>query len=159
MFIPHLAGRVSPAWPEIRGSWAGLTWEHGPAHLYRAMLEGVALEYAIYREVLCKLDRTFSIAEMRITGGGERSMLWNQIKASAVGCRVVQMSRQEGGPMGCALLAGLGTGLFKDIATASQQWVGCGTVTKPVKQQVKHYSERLKRYRSLIDHLNQWSEK
>ncbi len=157
-FIPHLAGRVSPAWPELRGSWAGLAWEHGPAHLYRAMLEGVALEYALYRDVLRQRDSGFTMDEMRITGGGERSMLWNQIKASALGCRVVQMSRPEGGPMGCALLAGFGVGLFKDLARISQKWVGRGAVTKPLQRQFTHYSARLKRYRRLLDLLNQWSE-
>jgi xylulokinase len=158
MFIPHLAGRVSPAWPELRGAWAGLTWAHGPAHLYRAMLEGVALEYAIYRDVLRKLDRSFEMDEMRITGGGERSMLWNQIKASALGCCVVQMSRPEGGPMGCALLAGVGVGLFQDLDATAQKWVGRGIVTKPVRRQSAHYAARLQRYRGLLEHLNQWSE-
>lgn len=158
MFVPHLAGRVSPAWPELRGSWAGLTWAHGPGHLYRAMLEGVALEYALYRNVLRKLDPSFVMDEMRITGGGARSTLWNQIKASALGCPVVQMSRPEGGPMGSALLAGAGVGLFRDLDAVAQRWVGRGTVTKPVRRQSAHYTARLNRYRRLLEHLNQWSE-
>jgi xylulokinase len=158
MFVPHLAGRVSPAWPELRGSWAGLTWTHRSAHLYRAMLEGVALEYAVYRDVLRKLDPSFVMDEMRITGGGERSTLWNKIKASALGCPVVQMSRPEGGPMGCALLAGAGVGLFQDLDAAAQRWVGRGSVTQPVRRETAHYAARLARYRRLLEHLNQWSE-
>jgi len=52
LFIPHLAGRVSPARPRLRGAWVGLSWNHGPGHLFRAVLEGVALEYGIYLRTL-----------------------------------------------------------------------------------------------------------
>ena len=156
-FIPHLAGRVSPAWPQLRGSWAGLTWSHGTAHLYRAVLEGVALEYGIYRDVLKSLDRNFTMAEIRVTGGGERSKVWNRIKASALGCPVVQMSRTEGAPMGCALLAGFGVGVIKDIDRAAQKWVGRGEVTKPDRSEAGCYARRLKRYRELLTHLNNWA--
>ena len=52
MFVPHLGGRMSPSRPQLRGSWAGLAWSHTAGHLYRAVLEGVALEYCIYRDVL-----------------------------------------------------------------------------------------------------------
>ena len=50
-FVPHLGGRVSPGQPLLRGAWVGLTWSHGMGHLYRAVLEGVALEYGIYLEM------------------------------------------------------------------------------------------------------------
>ena len=56
LFIPHLGGRVCPGRPELRGAWAGLDWSHGPLHLYRAVLEGVALEYGLYLAVLRELD-------------------------------------------------------------------------------------------------------
>ena len=156
-FIPHLAGRVSPAWPQLRGAWAGLNWSHGTAHLYRAVLEGVALEYGIYRDVLKSLDRKFAMVELRVTGGGERSRVWNRIKASVIGCPVVQMARNEGAPMGAALLAGFGVGLFKDIDQAAQKWIKRGTKTKPDRNETRRYSKRLKRYRELLDHLNHWT--
>ena len=156
-FIPHLAGRVSPAWPLLRGSWAGLNWSHGTAHLYRAVLEGVALEYAIYRDVLKSLDRKFAMVEIRVTGGGERSKVWNRIKASVIGCPVIQMARTEGAPMGAALLAGFGVGLFKDIDRAAHKWIKRGTVTQPDLNETGCYSKRLKRYRELLDQLNHWT--
>ena len=106
MFVPHLGGRVSPSWPDLRGAWAGLTWAHTAAHLWRALLEGVALEYAIYRQVLLRLHSNLRLAEVRVTGGGEKSALWNQLKADALGTPVVQINRTEGAPLGSALLAG-----------------------------------------------------
>ncbi len=42
-FLPHLLGERSPYWnPAARAVFAGLARHHGPAHLTRAVLEGVA---------------------------------------------------------------------------------------------------------------------
>ena len=106
---------MSPSQPDLRGSWAGLTWSHTAGHLYRAVLEGVALEYCVYRDVLQAVNPELSIREVRITGGGDRSALWNQIKADALGIPVVQIDRHEGAPLGVAMLAGYGVGLFESI--------------------------------------------
>ena len=73
LFLPHLGGRVSPSQPTLRGCWAGLTWSHTAAHLYRAVLEGVALEYCLYRDVLRALNPELTIREIRVTGGGQQS--------------------------------------------------------------------------------------
>ena len=53
LFLPHLGGRVSPSQPPLRGMLGrpGLVATR-PRHLYRAVLEGVALEYCLYRDVL-----------------------------------------------------------------------------------------------------------
>jgi xylulokinase len=157
-FVPHMAGRVSPGWPRLRGAWSGLSWDHGPAQLYRAILEGVALEYGIYRDILRDLDPAFKIKELRVTGGGENNHAWNSIKAGVLGCPVVQMARREGAPMGAALLAGFGIGLFKTLPEAAQQWIGRGAVTKPRLGEKTCYARRLSRYRQLLQQLNQWSE-
>ena len=58
-FIPHLGGRVSPNWPDLRGSWVGLDWETTPGLLYRSMLEGVALEYGLYQRALKRFAASF----------------------------------------------------------------------------------------------------
>ena len=158
MFVPHFGGRVSPSQPKLRGSWAGLTWSHTAGHLYRAVLEGVALEYCIYRDVLQSVNPELSIREVRITGGGEKSALWNQIKADALGIPVVQIDRHEGAPMGAALLAGYGVGLFNRLETAAAQWIHKGDSVRPARKLAAHYQTRLDRYRRLLECLDQWAE-
>lgn len=157
LFVPHLGGRVSPSQPALRGSWAGLAWSHTAGHLYRALLEGVALEYCIYRDVLQTLNPELGIRELRITGGGERSALWNQIKADALGLPVVQIVRHEGAPLGAALLAGYGVGLFRSLDAAAKEWIQTGHVVRPDRKLAAHYAARLARYRTLIEVLHQWS--
>ena len=158
MFVPHLGGRISPSQPALRGSWVGLTWSHTAGHLYRAVLEGVALEYCIYRDVLQSVDPEMNIREVRITGGGEKSAPWNQVKADALGIPVVRINRREGAPLGVALLAGYGVGLFKRIETAAARWIRKGGATRPDRGLAAHYQARLGRYAELLDSLNRWSE-
>jgi xylulokinase len=157
LFVPHLGGRQSPSQPDLRGSWAGLTWSHTIGHLYRAVLESVALEYCIYRDVLQAVNSEQNIREVRITGGGEKSALWNQIKADALGIPVVQIDRHEGAPLGVALLAGYGVGLFKKLETAAARWIHKGHVVRPARQLAAHYKKRLSRYVSLLETLQTWA--
>ncbi len=158
IFIPHLGGRNSPSRPDLRGAWAGLTWSHTAGHLYRALLEGVALEYCIYLEGLERLNPELEIKEIRVTGGGEKSELWNRIKADTLGVRVVQVTRQEGAPLGAALLAGFGVGLFSSLDRTAGQWIKTGSVFSPDARLGEHYASRRKRYQQLLQQLQVWSE-
>lgn len=158
IFIPHLGGRVSPSQPLLRGSWSGVTWSHSAAHLYRAVLEGVALEYAVYRNVLRALNPELAIREIRITGGGENSKLWNQIKADAMESTVVQIQRSGGAPLGAAMLAGFGVGLFDDLDKTAAKWVRTGKSIPANPRMAQHYRQRLERYERLLAALQQWAE-
>jgi xylulokinase len=156
-FVPHLAGRVTPSQPLLRGAWAGLTWEHCKGHLYRAILEGVALEYGIYRDVLRELCPDYRLRELRITGGGEKSHVWNKIKADVLGCPVTQMTRPEGAPLGAALVAGLGVGIFTDLHATATTWIKTGCMTAPDRKKTGYYGKRLAKYQNLLKEMNQWS--
>ncbi|MFZ4397457.1 MAG: xylulokinase [Kiritimatiellia bacterium] len=158
LFIPHLAGRVSPGWPHLRGAWAGLTWAHATGHLYRAMLEGVALEYRLYKEALMELYPRLKVRELRITGGGEKSAAWNVIKADALNCRVLQIAASEGAPMGAAMLAGFGVGLLEDLDQAASKWIETGSATSPNRRLARLYETRYRRYVDLLNKMNEWSE-
>lgn len=157
LFVPHLGGRVCPAQPDLRGAWVGLTWDHTLAHLWRAMLEGVALEYGIYQRVLLSLFPQFKLGELRITGGGEKSSLWNQVKADVLQTPVRRIASSEGAPTGAALLAGYGVGLIASLPEAAQQWVACGQATTPRRALAPHYARRRAAYEELLEHLNRLS--
>lgn len=157
LFLPHLGGRVSPGWPELRGAWAGLTWDHGRADLYRAVLESVALEYALYQRAVRRLLPDAVLGELRITGGGERSDYWNQLKADVLQMPIVQIERGGGAPMGAAMLAGIGAGILADAPAAAARWVRLGRRFEPDPASADHYDKRLRRYESLLHSLHQWS--
>ncbi len=158
-FVPHLGGRVSPGQPQLRGSWAGLTWSHGKSHLYRAVLEGVALEYGIYVKSLEALYGRGNVTEVRVTGGGEKSAVWNRIKADVLGVPIVQIPGAGGAPLGSALLAAHGVGFVKDLDATAREWIRPGQVTQPDPSRASLGRSRVERYEALLEHLNAWSER
>jgi xylulokinase len=150
LFVPHLGGRVCPAQPDLLGAWAGLTWNHGLPHLYRAVLEGVALEYAVYQEGLRGLYKGLKVKELRVTGGGAQSTLWNRIKADVLQTPIRRVSRDEGAPLGAAMLAGYGVGVLRSLPEAAREWISLAEVTRPRRSLAAHAARRLSRYKSLL---------
>ena len=154
IFVPHLGGRVCPAQPGLRGAWVGLTWNNTMGHLYRAVLEGVALEYAIYKQGLLMLYPQLKLKELRAAGGGEQSSLWNQIKADALQTPLRRVSRSEGAPLGSAMLAGYGAGILKSLPDAARRWITLAEATRPRRMLARFYADRLTKYESILTHLN-----
>jgi xylulokinase len=152
LFIPHLGGRVCPAQPDLRGGWIGVTWQHSLAHLYRAVLEAVALEYGVYNSVLGELYPDFNLRELRITGGGARSALWNQMKANVLRTPVRRVAHASGAPCGAAMVAGWGTGVLLDLPTAARQWITLSKPQRPMKS--ADTDARLAVYRRLLQQLD-----
>ena len=157
MFVPHLGGRVSPGWPMLRGAWAGLTWDHTRAELFFVLLESVALEYALYQHALRRLLPGATFTELRITGGGEKSEVWNQIKADVLQTPIVQIARGGGAPMGAAMLAGIGAGVLPPLPGVADRWVRLGRRFMPDIARARHYEARAARYEDLLGALNKWA--
>jgi len=116
--LTGLTGERAPLWnPLARGVLFGLDLSHGRAEIVRAILEGVALGVRSVAEVL--QESGVEIRRIRVVGGGAASALWNQIRADAVGIEVERPSLTEGTATGIALLAGLGVGVYLDLAEAA----------------------------------------
>ena len=102
LFHPYFLGERVPHWnPNLRGSFTGLTLDHGKAHFFRAVQEGVAFSL---RDCLSEVDWG-GIAEARICGGGAKSRLWPKIIADVFGFPVVKMQYNDASTYGAALLA------------------------------------------------------
>lgn len=109
LWFPHLQGQVLPPRPRSRAALLGITSRHGRAHVMRAILEGIGLEYSRWaREVRSGLG--IVPTEVRVVGGGAVSKVWNSIKSDAVGVPWVPVDRQECGVLGDAMLAAVATG-------------------------------------------------
>lgn len=122
VMLPHLMGAFSPETNlAARGSFTGFTLGHTRGHFVRALLEGVAF---MLRQNLEFIERTgMEIKEIRSTGGGARSRLWNQIKADVCNRPVVTLENEETGLLGDAILAGVSCGIFNSIAEGCQSMI------------------------------------
>jgi xylulokinase len=157
LFVPHLGGRVSPPWPALRGAWVNLAWDHTRAEMFRAVLEGVALEYALYQHALRCLLPEAAFTELRVTGGGEKSAVWNQIKADALQMPLVQIEGGGGAAAGAAMLGAVSVKIFPDLPTAAKRWVRLGKCFIPDPMKATYYQERAARYKALLQSLNHWA--
>jgi xylulokinase len=119
IFLPYLLGERSPYWnPLARGSFVGLSKHHGPAHVTRAVMEGVAMNLKICLDAFEEQDH--DIGEVDAIGGGARSDVWLQIFADVWGKPVNRRSLvDEANALGAAVVAGVGVGLFDDFGVAS----------------------------------------
>jgi xylulokinase len=143
LWYPHIQGCVLPPRPHARGAWVGLTSAHGHGHLFRAVLEGIAYEYARWAELAPAV-----LTEARALGGGARSALWNTIKADVLGIEWVPAKRQECGVLGDALIAAVAAGHVTDVAGTAKSWQETGEPFRPDP-------ERHARYAKLIDASNE----
>lgn len=146
LWYPHVQGGVLPPQPHARGAWVGLTSAHTHGHLFRAVLEGIAYEYALWAELA-----PGELREARALGGGARSALWNRIKADVLGIDWLPMKRQECGVLGDALIAAAATGhVSRDaLGATAQTWQETAEPVRPDAERTRRYRELVRAYREL----------
>jgi xylulokinase len=152
VFLPYLTGERTPhPDPLARGAFVGLTARHTRPHMTRAVLEGVAFGLRDGFELIKSSDAGV-IHEVRVSGGGARSPVWRQILADVLGVPLVVTEAIEGAAYGAALLAGVGGGVWPDVATAAQATVKLGDRVEPGVN-ARAYEPVYKLYRDLYPTL------
>jgi xylulokinase len=151
IFLPYLTGERTPhPDPNARGVLFGLTLRHGRPHLTRAVLEGVSYGLLDSLELMRGLGLT--IEQVRVSGGGARSSLWRQILADAFDTEIVTVNVTEGAAYGAALLAGVGAGVWADVAEAARRSVAVTGRLSPGPDAAV-YADFYPRYRALYPAL------
>ena len=122
VFLPYLMGERSPLWDaQASGAFVGLGLHHGRAHLWRAVLEGVAC--ALRHNIETGLRGMDELEErLVVVGGASRSDLWMQIIADLTGRPVHTIAEDVEASLGAALLAAYGVGLI-DAEQVRRGWV------------------------------------
>jgi xylulokinase len=159
VFIPHLRGRNCPTQPYLRGVFAGFSWEHKREHLFRAILEGIAFEYAFYLKVIRELIPDLVFNEVRVIGGGAKSAFWNRIKASILGIPYLTLDRGEFAIWGAALCAAFGVGVFADLSAKAKASVRVVNVFHPDEKLYRVYQKYLPYYLETLETMNGVFEK
>ena len=152
-FVPHLGGRQSPYHNETRGSWTGLSWGHDRRHLYRSILESIAYEYGYFMSIEKSLFPEVRFKEIRVFGGGARSTVFNQIKSNVLGIPYVQLSRDEVGELGSAIVAGYAVGIFRDIKETAQSFVDTKNRIEPDMKVHERYGDIARVYYELTERV------
>jgi sugar (pentulose or hexulose) kinase len=152
--LPYWGAVMTPYWDALaRGCWVGLSGFHRRGHLYRSLLEGIALEQALVTGMI--EDATgVPVREFVAIGGGAASDLWCQIMADATG-RCIRRSRTlEASSLGAAMCAAVGAGLYASAADAAAA-MSCSVFrdTQPSAENRARYADLFGTYRELYPGL------
>lgn len=157
--IPYWSGCMTPYWDiGARGLIAGLSGNHSRGDVYRAMLEGIALEQVMMTNGA--EAATTAIDHYVIMGGGARSDFWCQIVADASGRDVKRLETVEASSQGAAMAAAKAVNWFQSIPEAAATMSGKPSKTfRPRTKQNKAYTELLSIYRELWPQVSNWNTK
>ena len=144
VFLPYMLGERSPIWdPYARGVFFGLSLQTKRKDMNRAVMEGCGYGLRQLSEIAERVTGK-KMTEFVSIGGGAKSETWAQIKADITGKDIIILDLNDMAPVGAALLAGVGAGVFKDIYEASDKVDK--HVYKVVKSSGKHKDVYEKRY-------------
>jgi sugar (pentulose or hexulose) kinase len=139
--------------PEAKGAIIGFGDVHTRAHLYRALIEGLA--YAL-RDGLERSERRSHVhaTEVRVAGGGARSGAILQLTADIFGRPASRPHTTEASGLGAAICASVGLGLHRDPETAVREMTRIGETREPDPATAARYDELYERvYRRLYPAL------
>lgn len=113
VYLPALTGLGAPFWePDLRGSLFGITRGTTKAHIARATLEAIVFQVHAVLEAM-QIDMGHRLQALRVDGGAAANDLMMQMQADLLGADVVRAKNLESTGFGAALMAGLGSGIWK----------------------------------------------
>ena len=119
IFLPYMMGERSPIWDsDARGVFFGMSLNTQRRDLIRAILEAAGYGTRQLKEIAEDLTG-LEIKKFASLGGGARSEVWSQIKADVIGVDIDVLDMNDMAPVGAALLAGVGAGIYQDTVDAA----------------------------------------
>jgi len=139
--------------PEARGAVIGFSDAHTRAHLYRAILEGLA--YAL-REGAERTGKRSGvpITELRVAGGGSQSEAAMQLTADVFGLPASRPHVYEASGLGAAIDAAVGVGIHPDFPAAIRAMTRVRDTFEPDPKVHERYNLLYSQvYRQMYKHL------
>ncbi len=138
MLQPYWSPGVRDPGPEAKGAIIGFGDVHTRAHLYRAILEGLAYGLRQGREYIEKRGG-IPIQKIRIAGGGSQSDSAMQIAANIFNLPAARPHLYEASGLGAAINLAVGVGVYANYPEAIAKMTREGKVFYPQPDQVKIY--------------------
>lgn len=153
ILLPYWNGVMNPYWDQdARGCLLGLSPDHGRAEIYRAVLEGIALEQAVATQRMVQATGE-PVDTFVAIGGGATSRLWCQIIADITDRPVIRAATQEASSLGAGIAAAVGAGWYEDFASAAQVMTQDGETFLPNPGLREFHQELLALYSELYPRL------
>jgi sugar (pentulose or hexulose) kinase len=129
--------------PFRKGMMLGFDARHTRGHVYRSILEAIALTMQHHVDAMCG-ELGITLDEIVVSGGGSNSLLLMQIFADVFGIPASRCTDGGGASLGAAICAAAAAGVHTDIETAA------ANMTKPRESFVPNVASQLV-YRQMAD--------
>jgi len=143
MLQPYWSPGVREPGPEAKGGIIGFGDVHTRAHIYRAILEGLA--YAL-REGKERIEKRsgYKITKLRVAGGGSQSDAAMQLTADIFGIPAERPHTYETSGLGAAIDVAVGLGIYPNFNVAIEKMTRVGDVFNPNPETAKKYDRLYK---------------
>lgn len=138
----------------IRGNIYGLSLNHTQAHLFRAMMEGVA--YGTENVFQSFRDAGYEVSEIYMGGGTTNSDLFMQIHADVSNVVVNVPEDSQSCALGSAILAAVGAGVYKTFEEAVEHMVRYSKRIEPIPENHEIYKQYFAQYRKAYGQFGDW---
>ena len=148
LLLPYFGGASTPFQDNsARGAILGLDTETTDSEVYKAIMEGTAMEMRLNAETV--KDYSITIDNIVATGGGANSARWMQIKSDIQNIPVKILRSSEGGLCGCAMLSALGLKQVKNLEEAKEIFVRYTSEFTPSAEAHASYEPKYQKYKKL----------
>ncbi len=139
--ILHWLARPTQQWE--RGIMIGFNGSHKGPHMFRSVLEGIALTMKNNAQAMCD-EMGVDIRHLIVSGGGSNGDLFMQIFADVFGVPAHRNEVNESASMGAAICTALALGVYLERSSAIEHMVRRRDIFQPVESHVVLY-ERINR--------------
>lgn len=146
IFLPYLLGERAPLWDDLaRGVFFGLERLHTRKDMTRAVFESTGF---IDLDIMEAIQETGAVVDsVRLSGGLARINLVSQIKSDILGKDIIVLSEYETTAIGAAMMVLIGQGIYGNIKSVAEKFVGVRMIIKPNLENHKKYEYMYELYK------------
>jgi sugar (pentulose or hexulose) kinase len=153
MLQPYWSPGLKNPGPEAKGAIIGFGDVHTRAHMYRAILEGLAFALREGKERVERRGR-LAISTLRVAGGGSQSDAAMQITANVFGLPAERPHVYEASGLGAAICCAVGLGMHASYESAVQAMTRIERTFEPIPENRRVYDALYDRvYHRMYAHL------
>lgn len=136
-----------------KGLMIGFDGRHKRAHMYRSILEAIAMTMKLRVDEMCG-ELKMDLKEIIISGGGSNSDLFMQIFADVFGIPAKRNVVNGAAGLGSAICAAVAANAFTDFDEAMEKMVKVKDVFTPNTENIQMYDQLTEIYKSITDHTD-----
>jgi sugar (pentulose or hexulose) kinase len=136
-----------------KGIMIGFDGRHKRAHMYRSILEAIAMTMKLRVDEMCH-ELNMDLKEIIISGGGSNSDLFMQIFADVFGIPAKRNVVNGAAGLGSAICAAVAVKAFSDFDEAMEKMVKVKDVFTPNNENIQMYSQLTEIYKNITDHTD-----